>query len=120
MKEKLFRFSAVIVFIVCLFTLISCDPKIVMIEIEKYPDKIVYITGIDMELDLSGAIVAVTTANGVTNEYDIYDGIVDISSDVIIGVPGVYKVKLSRGGFYRTFFPIQVVEQDFVENARNK
>ena len=90
-----------------------------MIEVEKFPDKIVYIAGIDVELDLSGAIIAVTTADGVTHEHDIYDGIVDISSDIIYGVPGVYEVKISRGGSYRTIFPVQVIEQDYVENVKN-
>lgn len=117
------RLVLLIMSVLLLLSICGCDTglKIVGIEIEEYPDRIVYFSGTDNELDLSGgAIYLITKDNMKDNSRDgTHEKMIDKSIEVIHNIdfnkPGVYVVELKRGEFICKF-PIQVIDKDLTGN----
>jgi len=118
---------------VCLIFIISaCDSglRITGIEIATYPHRLIYVVGIDSELDLSGGTVHVLTRDRsepidenltqMANDWDVY-----VTYNIDFNVPGIYSVYLRTGEVLRYFvsFPIQVVSleelEKIIESGKN-
>ncbi len=110
MKARTSTYSFLIVFIV-LFTLLlsACDSglKYVKMEIETFPEKLVYYVGEDASLQFDGGIVRLTTADGSESLEELrsyayrQDGMAGeedrfISSNVNFSVPGEYTVTIQQ------------------------
>ncbi len=110
MKTRTSAYSSLIVFVV-LFTLLlsACDSglKYVKMEIETFPEKLVYYVGEDASLQFDGGTVKLTTANGSESleelrsfayRQEVMAGEEDrfISSDVNFSVPSEYTVTIQQ------------------------
>lgn len=91
--------------------IVGCDSslEIVSMEITKYPDRIVYYSGIDEELDLTGGLIVRTTKSGNVEPEKMDDRYTRISHNIDFKVPGVYVVEIHSGEFMCKF-PVQVIE----------
>ena len=90
----------------------GCDSglKIIGIEIEKYPDRIVYYSGIDKELDLTGGVVNFILKQNTKSAVNMEDNEVTVSHNINFDKPGVYVVELERNNAVCKF-PIQVIDK---------
>jgi hypothetical protein len=92
-------------------TISGCDKglEIISMEIEKYPNRIVYYSGIDKDIDLTGGVVKYYTKDGTSTSEDIADRFNTISYDIDFNTPGVYVVEIQRGKFICKY-PVQVID----------
>ncbi len=90
----------------------GCDSGLLIVgmEIETYPDKIVYFVGDDNELDLTGGVVEYILKQKSKGVEDMNDTNISISHNIDFNKPGVYVVKLERHPTAVCEFPIQVIE----------
>ena len=90
---------------------VGCDSglEIAGMEIEKYPDKIVYFSGIDNELDLTGGVIKYIHKEKSEGIADMDGRHITISHNIDFNKPGVYVVELKRH-VASCEFPIQVIE----------
>jgi len=113
------KLMIVFLLLVSLFTT-SCDSglEIVGMEILEYPSKIVYVIGIDDDLDLSGAIIRYHLKEGSYADGPLDDERelrhITIEHEIDFTKEGVYKVTLTRW-VASCSFAIQVISQDHVE-----
>ncbi|PKM73754.1 MAG: hypothetical protein CVU91_01505 [Firmicutes bacterium HGW-Firmicutes-16] len=115
--------SIISILIFCLCFLGACDEglRIVGMEINTYPNRIVYIAGQDKTLDLSGG-----TVRYKLKDKQVQGSTVDMSDKISISVthnidfnkPGVYQVVLTNGNFPCSF-AIQVISKDYIEDLNN-
>ena len=97
----------------------ACDPIVTGVEIIQYPDKLIYIVGVDDSLDLTGGIVNYKYKKGGTEsemEDDSYENYT-ISHNIDFYTPGVYKVNLlARGDKSMVLdkFAIQVIDEQAI------
>lgn len=94
------------------FSVSGCDSslEIVGMEIEKYPDRIVYFVGVDKELDLTGGVVNYILKGNSKKAEDMEDRYITVSHQINFNKPGVYVVELKRGTVLCKF-PIQVIDK---------
>lgn len=90
----------------------GCDSslEIVGMEIEKFPDRIVYFSGVDKGLDLTGGVVNYILKGDSKTAVDMGDKHITVSHQIDFNKPGVYVVELKR---YTASckFPIQVIDK---------
>ena len=101
----------VLLFSILLSILVSgCDSslEIAGMEIEKYPNRIVYYSGVDKELDLAGGIINYILKGGSKSSSDMEDKDITISHNIDFNKSGVYVVELRRHTAYCKF-PIHVI-----------
>jgi len=102
------------------FILVACDTglRITGIRIVEYPDRIVYIKGVDTELDLTGGVYGVELKDGSIRERDMTDliGKGNITHDINFDKEGVYTVKIAIDVELYVSFPVQVISQDYIDN----
>lgn len=105
------------VIIVLVFLLSSCDPYLKSVEITRWPDKLVYISGVDTELDFSGGILhtIMGSKDEAMDEFptasymESYINFNNVGIEVIvIKVPGQEMGNGNR-------FPIQIIDQAFID-----
>lgn len=104
-------YQKIIALVLLLLCLSGCDfgLEVVGIQINQYPDNIVYYSDVDTELDLSGGTVGLCLKDGTVSAFDMSDARqVTVTDNVNFNLPGVYAVTLSRNG-YSCAFPIQVL-----------
>jgi len=114
MKRRV-TFSLLTLFILIL---LGCDAglEIVDLEIETYPNRIVYVAGVDTALDLSGGkvkyILLDKRADGSVVPMTAES--IRITHNIDFSTPGIYVVTLAQHkGMCR--FPVQVVDQGFMQ-----
>ena len=79
--------------------LTGCDAglEIVGMEIYTYPSKLIYVAGIDTELDLTGGEVYLILRQGRAGSRDnMYCDAITVTHDIDFSVPGIYVVTLTR------------------------
>ena len=116
MIKRRFLIALYLFFIVMLAS--GCDHSIrqVGVEFGQFP-RVVYIAGVDTEIDLSDATLVTVHANGFRNEsraYRLPDLITTVEHNVDFNTPGIYKVEVVRHThtqFYITFF-VQVIDEE--------
>ena len=119
MKKKI----SILTLIILLFFITSCEYGLVItgIDIVKYPDRIVYIAGIDDSIDLSGGVVNIMTRAYPERRDPMDDprwGNFRVTHSINFNEPGVYIITLATGGDdkYRISFPIQVIDKDYIND----
>jgi len=94
----------------------GCDEglRIVGLEVEKYPDRLIYVANIDDSLDLSGGEVrillkdkSIESISKMTDEKEL-----EIKHNIDFGTPGIYIVVLYRHEDAQVQFPIQVISKE--------
>jgi hypothetical protein len=90
----------------------GCDSslEIVGMEIVQYPNKIVYFSGVDKELDLTGGVVNYILKGKSKTTADMWDKYITVSHNIDFNKPGVYVVELKRHNT-SCKFPIQVIDR---------
>jgi len=115
LKRKLLKRKSILILFILLLS--SCDPHTDTINIAKYPDKLVYISGVDTELDFSGGVLHITMPHHdrAMDEFltDYYmESYIDFSSVgvevILIKAPGQEIEDTNR-------FPIQIIDQAFID-----
>ena len=95
--------------------LCSCDPTLVTKDVRliSYPDRIVYIKGVDTGLDLRGGTFKVVVGDGSAREFAMDDPSFSrhFYTEADFDTEGVYEVSLYYGGLY-IYFPIQVISPE--------
>lgn len=94
----------------------SCEFPISDMEIVQYPDKLVYVTGKDTQLDLTGGrirhCVLWESKSGdsvpMSREY-----LTEIEENIDFNTPGVYVVRLIQTDDIFCEFAVQVVSPDY-------
>lgn len=114
----------ILLFTCMLLTLVACDSdlEIIGIEIANYPDKLIYIIGIDDSVVLDGGEVYLITkaiAKGYSTrgsaKYDMSDDRqVNITHNIDFGKEGIYKVTSERNK-HRVSYPVQVISIETLE-----
>lgn len=110
------RAFVLILSIVLIISVSGCDSGLLIVgmEIEKYPDRIVYYAGIDEELDLTGGVINYLLKAKIKSTVDMSDDLrmrhINISHNIDFDKPGVYVVELERAGAVCKF-PIQVIQK---------
>ena len=96
----------------------GCDSslEIVGMEIQNYPNRIVYFSGVDKELDLTGGVVNYILKGNSKTAEDMVDRYITVSHHIDFNKPGVYVVELKRGTALCKF-PIQVIDKKWVGNS---
>lgn len=99
----------------------GCDSglEIVGIEIEKYPDKIVYCSGIDKELDLTGGVVNLILKQKTKTAVSMAGDEINVIHNIDFNKPGVYVVELERNNAVCKF-PIQVIDKNALLSEQSK
>lgn len=108
--------------LVLLCSAAGCDAglKIVGMDINTYPDRIVYIAGVDDSLDLTGGTVKYYLKQKTESIYKMENNIyLNITDNINFNEPGVYVVTLTRAE-YSCSFPIQVVDKDYMDRYSNE
>ena len=101
----------------------DCDIEAVSLELVGVPDRVVYIAGVDTEIDLSGLRFVSLLRDGRIMESSLADwkdpehepGRL-VYHEIDFAIPGVYEVELSNRGYgYNDSFKfyIQVIDADF-------
>lgn len=95
-----------------IISLTGCDSsmEIVGMEIEKYPNRIVYYTGIDKDLDLSGGVINYILKGNKKKAADMNDKYITASYNIDFNKSGVYIVELNRNNNICKF-PIEVIDK---------
>lgn len=118
--RKLF-FALPVLILVCIL-LNGCDAglEIVGLEINKYPDKIVYVAGTDTKLDLSGGKIEYILLDKRADRYiePMDNGMVTVTHNIDFNKPGVYVVTLTQHKG-KCQFPVQVISKDFLSEVQN-
>ena len=113
------------------------EPAIVGMETLSYPDKLVYVSGVDHKLDLTGGVVRFVMEDGSekhnnpnysfapgTMEEAIksngYGSDCELETNVNFDVPGIYTVKIIRHETAYVEFPIQVVSREWLQEQLDK
>lgn len=103
--------------VIALLMLTSCDSglRIVGIYVSEYPDRIVYFSGLDDEIDLSGLEITLQTAEGTEQAIPYHDSEFDfrftVAYDIDFDTAGVYIVYIDNGE-YSCQFPVEVVTEE--------
>jgi len=116
-KKKLF-IALCLLFISIMFS--GCDRSIVVVDAEfgQFP-RVVYIAGVDQELDFSDAVVIRTLRNGRQLEDPFPLRVTAIEHDVDFNTPGVYKVEVEiLWDFHITFF-VQVIDEEIFNELKS-
>ena len=102
----------------------SCDASIrpVGLEFGQFP-RVVYIAGVDTELDFSDVTLVTILANGRRREYPFPEWPsrwTTVEHDIDFNTPGVYKVEVSRShlDFVITFL-IQVINEEIFNELKS-
>lgn len=120
LSTRMDRVKRIIILILVMIVLVGCEPKLLSLNIQEYPDKIVYVANQDSELDLSGLVIVYLAEGGVeyVNNYvkdkSVLDDDLVILHEIDFDIPGVYIVTLKHG-YMSCTFPIQVIDiNDYV------
>jgi len=108
MKKKL-----LILLIISTLLVGGCDSslEIVGMEIDTYPDKLIYYPGIDAELDLTGGYVNFIMKANIKEHGSMNHEFITVTHEIDFDTPGIYIVTLKRHkGICQ--FEIEVVEND--------
>ena len=121
MIEKRLHITLCLVFILML--LFACDHGIIPVDYEfGQPPRVVYIAGVDTELDFSEATVITTLRNGWQHEDPFPVGAINlltVEHNVDFNTPGIYKVEVLRHpGFVITFF-VQVIDEEIFNELKS-
>ena len=95
-----------------LFFLSACDSglKIVEVELEKYPLRIVYLQNIDTTLDLLGGRAIILTQDG--GRHREYLSELPFTHNIDFEEPGVYEVSFATEHYEAFSFAVQVISAD--------
>lgn len=112
--KKFVLFLIISIFLLLMF--VACDSGLsyVQMDIQTLPEKLIY-SSVDNELDLSGGVVILTTADGTTLEknMDTYPICVDsdygVYTNVDFDTPGLYQVTITQCNKVSCVFQIEVV-----------
>ncbi|MCL2150493.1 MAG: hypothetical protein FWH51_06190 [Dehalococcoidia bacterium] len=76
----------------------ACDAslEIIGMEICAYPNKTVYVAGIDNSLDLTGGTVTYLLKGGAKSEDKMDESWITVTHDIDFNSPGIYTVTLVR------------------------
>ena len=113
------------------------EPAIVGMEALSYPDKLVYVAGVDKELDLTGGVLRFVMEDGSekkekepypgdmaqsvkSTEANNYWNECELETNVNFDVPGIYTVKIIRHETAYVEFPIQVVSREWLQEQLDK
>jgi hypothetical protein len=110
---------SILLVVFSLAILVSCDYEIMPVDYEfGHPPRIVYIAGVDTELDFTDVTLISTARDGYRSEKTIDPinvGWPIINHSIDFTLPGVYEVELivyySHSQFYITLF-VQVIDED--------
>ncbi|MDR0325318.1 MAG: hypothetical protein LBI19_04385 [Oscillospiraceae bacterium] len=99
-------------------TLWACDSGLRMIdmEIESYPDKLIYVISMDNELNLDGGTIRITAKENAGNAVVEMSAESRISHDIDFTKEGIYVVSITRGSEFSVSFPIQVVSLETLDH----
>ncbi|MCL2285709.1 MAG: hypothetical protein FWC32_05015 [Firmicutes bacterium] len=120
MSKKIFFIGLLLFFSAILFT--GCDESIAVVKWEfgQFP-RVVYIAGVDTELDMYGASVISTTRDGHQNESPliISDRIwATIEHSIDFATPGIYKVEIFIPRDFRLTFLVQVIDEEIFNQLK--
>lgn len=112
--KKRQRYILFFLLLAVIFVFSGCEDEAVSWEIGSYPDKIVYIQGIDTELDLTGGIIVAIFPDESKEGKEMLPQYIENSID--FNTPGIHVVKITGG----MEFPIQVIPKDYIEKEMAK
>jgi hypothetical protein len=98
----------------------ACDSglRIVGLELVTYPDKLLYVVGIDSELNLEGGTIAIVTKDDEKNGNRFPEPMdtlgINVKHDIDFTKEGIYVVHFERAG-YGVSFPVQVLSVESIE-----
>jgi hypothetical protein len=118
MVNKITGYIAILLVNLSLILVTSCDYEIMIVDFEfGHLPRVVYIAGVDSELDFTDVTLISTARDGFRNEssFDVFGpDWVTVEHFVDFDTPGVYEVEvvvhLSYDQFYITFF-VQVIDE---------
>ena len=121
MIDKRLSIALCLFFIVAL--LYGCDHDIMPVDYEfGQPPRVVYIAGVDTELDFSEATLITTLRNGWQHEDPFPERpgrLTAVEHNVDFNTPGIYKVEVLRHpNFVITFF-VQVIDEDIFNELKS-
>ena len=113
------------------------EPAIVGMEALSYPNKLVYVSGVDHKLDLTGGVVRFVMEDGSekkekepypgdmaqsvkSTEANNYWNECELETNVNFDVPGIYTVKIIRHETAYVEFHIQVVSREWLQDQLDK
>lgn len=108
-----------IVFFFLSITLTGCDAslEIMGMEVLNYPNRLVYIANKDNELDLSGGeFKFIYKDKRIDSKEQMAGDQAKIQHDIDFSKPGVYIVTIYRHDDAQIQFPIQVVDQKYLNS----
>jgi hypothetical protein len=85
-------------------------------EIESYPDKLIYVISMDNELNLDGGTIRITAKENAGNAVVEMSAESRISHDIDFTKEGIYVVSITRGSEFSVSFPIQVVSLETLDH----
>jgi hypothetical protein len=100
----------------------SCDKSIEVIDYEfgQLPNRIIYVIGVDTELDFSGATIRSVQRNGVRGNERLLtpSDWIRVNHSIDFTVPGVYKVDITIGRNherkFNIYYLIQVIDEEII------
>ena len=130
MKKILVLFTSLLVILL----LSGCEHPIVGMEALSYPDKLVYVVGVDKELDLTGGVVRYVMEDGSEKddkepnpgdmtkaiESNGYWSPCKLETNANLDVPGVYTVKIIRHQTAYVEFPYRLCLGNGFKNSLTK
>ena len=95
--------------------LFGCDAgnEIVDVTLISYPSRIVYVAGVDKQLDLSGGMIRLKLRDG--RELERTMDYLFCLMDIDFNRPGIYTVSIANW----IQFPIQVVDKNYITGIMN-
>ncbi len=111
----------------CIFGLFcGCDAGLAIVDLEiiTFPERIVYVAGVDDTIDLTGGTCGLILAQTPEGEHGIPVEMTEwrltISDNVDFSTPGVYTVRVAiHNGEYQEF-PVQVIDELFFQEIASQ
>lgn|GEM_PF-3112836 len=113
-----------LVLMLCVITLVSltsCDPVIKSVIVSKYPEQLIYIAGYDKKLNLSGCELSFNMSDGYIITHQSMDEWAKrrFSHNIDFNKTGIYVVTVNGNGGDSSF-AIQVIDENYIENIKNQ
>jgi len=112
-KESVFVFAFLLISLFVVFC--SCDEslRIMKVELGNFPENIVYYTGDNNSLDLTGCTLITTIKSGEEHNEPINTAhYVEITDNIDFSTPGIYEVKITWMDSLVGRIPIQVIASE--------
>ena len=124
MKKKLLCIAFCLL-LVALFSGCDGDLEVIRYEFGQFP-RVVYIAGVDKELDFLDSTLISTARNGFQHEFSLapavaHGSFVRVKHSIDFNTPGVYKVELHMVGSrnLEVVFLVQVISEEIFNELKS-